>query len=172
MFELTRRHMSVIDILHLLDIVVLNVLVCNTDAHAKNYSIIIRGSGASLAPIYDVMCADVWTNVTKALAQKIAGKTRGHHVNGRDWQQLARDCGLNPRQVLERVHTLARLVMAEAKTAASEVAAMPAGTHEVLEQTRQAVERRANAIFAQLQGLGDETSGGLPVAGVPDHVSA
>src|SRR6266446_5809922 len=53
MFELTRRHMPSIDIVHLLDMVVVNVLACNTDAHAKNYAIIIRGNGASIAPMYD-----------------------------------------------------------------------------------------------------------------------
>ena len=58
MFELTRRHLSTIDILHLLDMVVFNVLVCKTDSHAKNYSIMIRGNGASLAPMYDVMCGE------------------------------------------------------------------------------------------------------------------
>ena len=41
MFALTRRHMPPIDILHLLDMVIFNVLACNTDAHAKNYSIMI-----------------------------------------------------------------------------------------------------------------------------------
>jgi hypothetical protein len=35
MFELTRRHMPSIDIVHLLDMVVVNVLVCNTDAHLR-----------------------------------------------------------------------------------------------------------------------------------------
>jgi Uncharacterized protein related to capsule biosynthesis enzymes len=73
MFELTRRHMPSIDIVHLLDMVVVNVLACNTDAHAKNYAIIIRGNGASIAPMYDIMCGEVWENVTKNLAQKIAG---------------------------------------------------------------------------------------------------
>jgi len=59
MFELTRRHMPSIDIVHLLDMVVVNVLACNTDAHAKNYAIIIRGNGASIAPMYDLMCGEV-----------------------------------------------------------------------------------------------------------------
>ena len=156
MFALTRRHMSPIDILHLLDMVVFNVLTCNTDAHAKNYAIMIRGSGASLAPMYDVMCGEVWENVTKNLAQKIAGKSRGDHLKGRHWQGFARECGLNPRQVLDRVATLAKSAMAETETAAAEVAAMPAGTHVILDQTRQAVERRANALLAQLHELGDE----------------
>ena len=155
-FELTRRHMPSIDIVHLLDMVVVNVLACNTDAHAKNYAIIIRGNGASIAPMYDLMCGEVWENVTKNLAQKIAGKSRGDHLNGRDWQQFARECGLNPRQVLDRVGTLAKSALAEAEAAASEVAAMPAGTHEVLDQTREAVERRARILLAQLQELGDD----------------
>jgi serine/threonine-protein kinase HipA len=156
MFELTRRHMPSIDIVHLLDMVVVNVLACNTDAHAKNYAIIIRGNGASIAPMYDLMCGEVWENVTKNLAQKIAGKSRGDHLNGRDWQQFGRECGLNPRQVLDRVGTLAKSALAEAEAAASEVAAMPAGAHEVLDQTREAVERRARILLAQLQELGDD----------------
>jgi serine/threonine-protein kinase HipA len=69
--------MPSIDIVHLLDMVVVNVLACNTDAHAKNYAIIIRGNGASIAPMYDLMCGEVWENVTKNLAQKIAGESRG-----------------------------------------------------------------------------------------------
>jgi serine/threonine-protein kinase HipA len=156
MFELTRRHLSSIDILHLLDMVVFNVLACNTDAHAKNYSIIIRGNGASLAPIYDVLCGEVWDSVTRNLAQKIAGESRGDYLKGRHWQRFARECGLNPRQVLDRVGTLAKSVMVEADAAASEVAAMPAGTHVMLDQTRQAVERRANVLIAQLQELEGE----------------
>jgi serine/threonine-protein kinase HipA len=167
MFELTRRHMPSIDIVHLLDMVVVNVLACNTDAHAKNYAVIIRGNGASIAPMYDLMCGEVWESVTKNLAQKIAGKSRGDDLNGRDWQQFARECGLNPRQVLDRVGTLAKFALEEAEAAASEVAAMPAGTHEVLEQAREAVERRARRLLAQLQELG-----GDPVTAVDNQRNA
>lgn len=83
MFEVTRRYMPPTDIVRLVDMVVFNVLACNTDAHAKNYSIMIRGNGVSLAPMYDVMCGEVWENVTKNLAQKIAGKSRGDYLKGR-----------------------------------------------------------------------------------------
>jgi serine/threonine-protein kinase HipA len=144
------------DIVRLLDMVVLNVLACNTDAHAKNYSITIRGNGASLAPMYDVMCGEVWKNVTKNLAQTIAGERRGDYIMGRHWQQFARECGLNPKQVIDRVGALAKSVIAEAGAAESEVAAMPAGGHAILGQTRQAAERRARALLAQLQDLGSD----------------
>jgi serine/threonine-protein kinase HipA len=156
MLDITRRHMPPTDIVRLLDMVVFNVLACNTDAHAKNYSVIIRGSGLSLAPMYDVMCGEVWENVSKKLAHKIAGKNRGEHLKRRDWLLFARECGLNPRQVLERVSTLAASAIAEAGATECEVAGMPAGEHPILNQTRQAVERRADLLLEQLQEIGDE----------------
>jgi serine/threonine-protein kinase HipA len=104
------------------------------------------------------MCGEVWENVTKNLAQTIAGKSRGAHLKGRHWQRFARECGLNPKQVVDRVGELARSAIAESEAAASAVAAMPTGAHAILDQTRQAVERRARALLAQLQELGDESS--------------
>jgi serine/threonine-protein kinase HipA len=156
MFKVTRKHMPATDIVRLLDMVAVNVLTCNTDAHAKNYSIMIRGNGASLAPMYDIMCGEVWQHVTKNLAQKIAGTTRGDALEASHWRRFARECGLNPKQVLDRVAELAKSAIAEAAAAASEVAAMPGGAHEILDQTRQAVERRAQALLAQLREPGDE----------------
>jgi serine/threonine-protein kinase HipA len=76
--------------------------------------IIIRGNGASLAPMYDLMCGEVWESVTKNLAQKIAGNSRGDYLKGRDWQRFARECGLNPKQVIDRVGAMAKSVIGEA----------------------------------------------------------
>ena len=158
MFDVTRKRMPATEILRLLDMVILNVLCGNTDAHAKNYSIMIRGNGATLAPAYDIMCGEVWGGVTKHLAQKIAGKSRGDQLTAEDWQRFARDCGLNPKQVVERVAALAKAAIAEAEAAAADVAAMPAGPHDILELTRVAVERRACVLLAKLQEPEEETT--------------
>ena len=56
----------------------------------------------------------------------------------------------------DRVATLAKSAIAEAEAAASEVGAMPAGTHEILEQTRQGVERRVRALLGRLHEVGEE----------------
>jgi serine/threonine-protein kinase HipA len=156
MFDITRRHMPPTEIVRLLEMLILNVLVCNSDAHAKNYSIMICAGKASLAPMYDIMCGEVWENITKNLAQKIAGMSRGDHLNRTHWQQFARECGLNPKQVIDRIDAFAKSAIAEAELAASEVAAMPAGDHEVLGQARQAVERRARQLLTQLQDFDDK----------------
>jgi serine/threonine-protein kinase HipA len=156
MFDITRRHMPPTAIVRLLEMVILNVLVCNSDAHAKNYSIMIWAGNASLAPIYDIMCGEVWEDITKNLAQKIAGMSRGDHLNRTHWQQFARECGLNPKQVIDRIDALAKSAIAEVELAASEVAAMPAGDHEVLGQALQAVGRRARQLLTQLQDFDDK----------------
>ncbi len=158
MFDITRLHMAPTEIVRLLDMVILNVLACNSDAHAKNYSIVIRGGHASPAPIYDVMCGEVWENVTKNLAQKIAGLNRGDHLNRTHWQQFARECGLNPKQVINRIDALAKSAIAQAELAASEVAAMSAGNHPILQQTQQAVEQRARRLLLQLHEEKNEST--------------
>ena len=155
MFELTREFMAPTDILRLLDIVIFNILACNTDAHAKNYAMMVRASGASIAPVYDVMCGEVWDKVTKSFAQHVGGERRGDRIRGTHWRRFARECGLNPSQVLARVGALAKSAIAEAEAAAADVAALPAGHHAILDTARLAVENRAATILAQLQEVGE-----------------
>lgn len=150
MFALTRNAMRAPDVLNLLDYVIFNILVCNTDAHAKNYSLMISGRGFSLAPLYDVMCAAAWDNITRNLAQKIAGKNRGEHLKKRHWQQFAADCGLNATRLIRRVEELGRIVLRNVAATAAAVDAMPAGTHVLMPKFVEAIEQRGCAIIAGL----------------------
>jgi serine/threonine-protein kinase HipA len=150
MFALTRNAMRAPDVLNLLDYVIFNILVCNTDAHAKNYALMISGRGFSLAPLYDVMCAAAWDNITRNLAQKIAGKNRGEHLKKRHWQQFAADCGLNATRLIRRVEELGRIALRNVAAAAAEVDVMPAGTHVLMPKFVEAIEQRGRAIIAGL----------------------
>jgi serine/threonine-protein kinase HipA len=152
MFAVIRNTATASDVLALLDYVIFNVLACNVNAHAKNHSLLISGRGFQLAPIYDVMCGAAWPNVTRNLAQKIAGKSRGEHLKRRHWERFAAECGLNPTGTVARVKTLAALVRDNVRQAATEVEAMPAGSHPMMEQFCDAVEQR---VMAVLNGLAD-----------------
>lgn len=155
MFAVARRHMAAPEILRLVDHVAFNVIACNTDAHAKNYSLMITARGITLAPIYDVMCAAAWDGVTRNLAQKIGGKSRGEHLKRRHWEAFARDCGLNAPRLVQRIGQLCGLVLKEVRAAGAEVEAMPAGGHVLLAKFVESIEARARTIAA---GLAD-TSG-------------
>ncbi|MDP1908771.1 MAG: type II toxin-antitoxin system HipA family toxin [Hyphomicrobium sp.] len=150
MFAVTRNAMQAPDVVNLLDYVIFNVLACNTDAHAKNYSLMISGKGFKLAPIYDVMCALAWEHVTRNMAQKIAGKSRGEHLKRRHWQRFAADVGLNAPRLIARVETLAKAALIETRNAAADVAAMPAGAHPLMQQVTEAIEGRARALLSGL----------------------
>ncbi len=150
MFAITRNVMQIRDVMRLLDYAIFNVIACNTDAHAKNYSMMISGQGVSLAPLYDVLCADAWPGITANLAQRIGGKNRGPHLKRRHWERMAVECGIRPDGVVARVRALAERARRELPAALNIVEAMPAGTHALLPHFGAAIEQRARQL---VQGL-------------------
>ncbi len=150
MFGLIDRHMTAAEKLRLLDAVAYNVLICNTDSHAKNYSVLFVGSRVTLAPLYDLMCAACW-DVTPNLPQLIAGKDRGDHLYGRHWKRMAESCGLNPTAILKRLQALADKVTAALPEAVATVETMPAGPHPMLRDFAAAIERRCMNVKGQLR---------------------
>ena len=91
------------DISKLIDQIIFNILVANTDAHAKNYSI-MHGRTLRLAPMYDVSSALLWPIHEQNHAQKIAGKKRKPgYIAKRHWESIARDAGLSEHYVLQQV---------------------------------------------------------------------
>jgi len=154
-FDLLGRHSSVParDRIRLLDAVIFNTLVGNTDAHAKNYSMIIApGAAAALAPLYDIACAGVYDGITLNLAQDIADQTRSRHIHGRHWRRMAEAAGLSGTAVVNRVGTLARLlrnVVAEGRIRA-DVEALPAGNHWILDQVDPFIDAGCTTVLLNL----------------------
>jgi serine/threonine-protein kinase HipA len=139
-----------VEVMQLWDMLVFNVLSCNTDAHLKNHSLILSADGVRLAPLYDVMCASVWQNITRNLALDVGGKRVGEYVEGRHWAREAEACGLAPRRALARVEYLGQRMRAELSATADEVAAMPAGPHALVAQVSEAIDQRCRTILNSL----------------------
>ena len=107
-------------------------------------------NGARLAPLYDVMCAAAWPNITRNLALDIGGKRDGNYIKGRHWAREAKACGLAPRHAVARVDQLASRVRSELATPADDIAAMPAGPHCVISEVIEAIDARCRAIQGAL----------------------
>src|SRR5579859_2022193 len=113
---------STVNRLRFLDAMLFSILVGNVDAHSKNYSLLVRqGGGIELAPIYDVICGDIYPNVTRNLAMKVADKDRGGHLHGRHWDRFSEENGLSATQVRHRVAALSSKVLEEAPRVAEEM---------------------------------------------------
>jgi serine/threonine-protein kinase HipA len=67
---------------------VLNWLIAGTDAHAKNYSMILRGTKTQLAPLYDIASAlpsPEWNWHKWELAMRINKQGRFKYLTSNDW---------------------------------------------------------------------------------------
>ncbi|MEJ5083339.1 MULTISPECIES: type II toxin-antitoxin system HipA family toxin [unclassified Ochrobactrum] len=151
MFKAVEEFISAGEREKFLDAVIFNVLICNTDAHAKNYSILIgQGGSARLAPLYDLMCASIYKNVDQSLAQSIAGKTNANELHAADWKELATSVSLSPAKTLRRVQSLAESVLEHAEMVANEIAETQVGCHDLLSRVSYEVQKRAKRILRQL----------------------
>jgi len=148
----TGRHVSANDALALLDQVIFNILVANTDAHAKNYSLILPvGGGPRLAPLYDVSTVLSWPHVVKTYAQSIDGKKRNPDmVAGRHWEAIAREIGYRPTDVKNRVQQIVDAMVANRAKVTDEVTALPGATEGYVVQTAEAVEENALRMAGRL----------------------
>jgi serine/threonine-protein kinase HipA len=93
-----------------LDALIWNWLIAGTDAHAKNYSLLLSGGDVRLAPLYDIASALPYDKHERELkfAMKIGGDYRVYpHRN--TWDKAAADFGLNVDAVVERVVRLAHV---------------------------------------------------------------
>jgi serine/threonine-protein kinase HipA len=148
----TGRHVSANDALALLDQAIFNILVANTDAHAKNYSLILPVAAAPrLAPLYDVSSVLPWPHVVQSYAQSIAGKKRTPDmIAGRHWEEVARDIGYRPTDVRNRVQELVDKLVACRVKVTAEVAALQGATEGYVTQTAEAVEGNALRMAGRL----------------------
>ena len=116
-------------------------------SHAKNYSTLLGPGGrAELAPLYDLMTALVWPNVTPNHAQDIGGQPRGRHIHARQWRRMAAETGLAGPATVRRVRRLVDRLLSEVGGAVEEVAAMPAGAGEGLAAFAAAIAERARLV--------------------------
>ena len=90
--------------------IMLNWIIGGTDAHAKNFSMLIGTSGrARLAPLYDVASTLPYGFDPKKLkmATKIGGKYLLEEVYSRHWVRFAKEVRLPPAEVLDAGQTIA-----------------------------------------------------------------
>lgn len=107
------------DVTTFLDAIAFNWLIGGTDAHAKNYSLLIGGNGrVRLAPLYDIASIlpyDDFDPMRVKLAMKLGGKYRIRDVSIRSWDNLAEDVGLRSADIVSRVAGMANALQGAAE---------------------------------------------------------
>lgn len=94
-----------------IDAVAFNWFIAGTDAHAKNYSILIAGRGAvRFAPLYDVASILPYPNVyvpKLKMAMKIGGHYHLRMIGLRQWRRMAAEIRMNEEELIARLRAMA-----------------------------------------------------------------
>lgn len=101
------------DVQRFVDALAFNWLIAGTDAHAKNYSLLIGAEGrARLAPLYDIASILPYDFDLQRvrLAMRIGGEYRLRDIGLRQWQKLAADLRLNAEEVVARIQAIAAML--------------------------------------------------------------
>ncbi|UGY17062.1 type II toxin-antitoxin system HipA family toxin [Bradyrhizobium septentrionale] len=105
---------SVDDLDTFIDALGLNWLIGGTDAHAKNYSLLLAsGPTVRLAPLYDVASILPYDDVDlqkMKLAMKVGGEYRLAQIGAREWQKFARETRFDAEKVIAGLNSLAELL--------------------------------------------------------------
>ncbi len=147
----TTRHLPAKDALMLQDQVIYNILVANTDAHAKNYSMLLRGS-PGMAPLYDVSTVLHWDHVNQYHAQKLGGRKRKPgDMARRHWDLIADAAGLNPTGLRMRVQELVDAMVAARVEATKAVSDQAGASAPMVEHVADLIEMNALRIAGRLR---------------------
>lgn len=101
------------DVWRFVDALAFNWLIGGTDAHAKNYSMLIGEGGRSrLAPLYDIASILPYGFDLQKIrsAMKIGGAYRMRDIGARQWREQAKDLRLDADVLIPRIRDFARRI--------------------------------------------------------------
>lgn len=142
------------DVSQFLDALALTWIMANTDAHAKNYSLLLGyNNRVRLAPLYDLGSALPYPAQIDPheieLAMRIGRAKRLDRITARNWQQLARELHLPMRELQSRLQRLVARIP-DAVAATWRAARAERLTHPIVDALEGAILRRAEQCDAML----------------------
>ena len=136
----TRTH----DVIALLEAAAFNWLIGGTDAHAKNYSLLLAGNQVRLAPLYDLnsfLPYNSRPHVNLSMSVGRHGRFRTSDITADDWRWVALRAGVDPDGLLHRITLMAQFLPDAAANAAA-----GDGIDEPTNETRAFSSRFVNAL--------------------------
>jgi serine/threonine-protein kinase HipA len=89
-------------------------LIAGTDAHAKNYSLLLSGGPrVRLAPLYDVASLLPYNEFDMQkikLSMKIGGEYKLRDVGLRQWRKLAKEAHIDEGRLIDRLTAMAERI--------------------------------------------------------------
>lgn len=85
-----------------------NLVLGNSDGHAKNLSIIYSDDGVRLAPLYDLVSTRQYRGLDRKLAMGVGGRRNPDEIGHAQWAKLGEELRISERVVIEIVGKVAQ----------------------------------------------------------------
>ena len=122
-FNLIKRmHIGIAGQIDFIRRIVFNFLIGNSDAHAKNFSVLYSGKNTKLAPVYDLLCTEIYSNLSREFAMSIGKEFAFANISRINFQEMAADCQIRPEIVFAQIDDLLKKIIPAAESLKSELA--------------------------------------------------
>jgi len=101
--------------------IIFNVLIGNGDAHAKNFSVLYRGKNILLAPVYDLLCTEIYDSLAHETAMSIGGDTSFARITCDSFSKMARGCNVRPELLMSLIDEMLEKITVASKSLANEL---------------------------------------------------
>jgi len=101
--------------------IIFNVLIGNGDAHAKNFSVLYRGKNLQFAPVYDLLCTEIYDSLAHETAMSVGGETSFAGITRKSFSKMARECKIRPELVMSLIDEMLEKITAASNSLADEL---------------------------------------------------
>ena len=124
---------------------IFNFLIGNADAHAKNLAMLFTDRGPRLAPFYDLICTQVYPDLTEKQAMRIGGENRPSWMQRKHWERFGESVEIKTSLVLKTLQDMSSSIMPAAQVLSIEFN-KTYGTGTIIEKILAVIEKRAKAV--------------------------
>ncbi len=130
------------DRMALLQWVIFNFLIGNADAHAKNLAMIFTDRGPRLAPFYDLICTQVYPDLTQKSAMRTGGENRPSWIRQKHWEKLGESVAIKSSLALKTLKDMSGDIVPAAQALMDDFN-KAYGKCEIIEKIMAVIEKRA-----------------------------
>ena len=133
------------DRMALLQWAIFNFLIGIADAHAKNLSMIFTDRGPCLAPFYDLICTQVYPDLTQKSAMRIGGENRPSWIRQKHWEKLGESVAIKSSLALKTLKNMSGDIVHAAQALMNDFH-KAYGKCEIIEKIMAVIEKRAGTV--------------------------
>lgn len=97
------------DEMNLLNTIIFNFLIGNSDAHGKNFSFLHQNHQYTLSPLYDLVSTQIYPNLAKDMAMAIGGEYNPDKINQSHFIKMAEDLEIKPKLIIDSIKKISEL---------------------------------------------------------------